>query len=216
MEKVKISVCTPSIRPKGLVSVQQSLEAQTFDSFEWLVEIGIPGRAHDLNAAYNRMLRRAKGDLIVSLQDYTQAPPEYLSNFWEAAQNAPRTLFTAPVGKVDDLNDFVAARWDWRAYEDAKPKWDCWEIDSACAPRSMFFEVGGFDEVLDEWWSFDNVSVAKRADMLGYTFGNLFTNPIIVLDHDKKEPHPFRDRFRPLKVQMRMDSYAENPKLDYL
>src|ERR1035437_8527622 len=83
---MKISVITPSIRCEGLKIVQQSLEKQTFQDFEWLTEIGIPGRGHDLNAAYNRMLRRAKGELIVSLQDFIKAPPQYLQKFWDAYQ----------------------------------------------------------------------------------------------------------------------------------
>lgn len=212
---MRVSVITPSIRPEGLAITQKSLELQTFQDFEWLVELGIPPR-HDFNAACNRMIRRAKGELIVSLQDWIKAPPDYLQKFVDASTQSPKTLFTSPVGKVDSLAYDPPARWDWRAYEDAKPKWDCWEIDSGCAPREMFFAVGGFDEYLDQWWSFDNVSVAKRADLLGYTFGNLFNNPVLAYDHDAHSPHPFRERFRPAKVKLRMDEYEKQPRLQYL
>lgn len=211
---MRISVLTPTIRPEGLEITRRSLLVQTFRDFEWLVDINCTGE-HDLNASYNRLLRRAQGELIVSLQDWIKVTPEYLQKFWDAYQVQPNTIFTAPVGKVDDWGQ-AEARWDWRAYEDAKPKWDCWEIDSGAAPRKMFYDVGGFDEALDQWWSFDNVSVAKRAHILGWKVANVFGNPAVALDHDKREKHPFRDRFRPALVQMRMDSYEEEPVLDFL
>lgn len=217
MSEILISVLTPTIRPEGLAIVKNGLEAQTFphDAFEWIVEVGLPSQGHHLNRDYNRMLRRAQGELIVSLQDYIAAPALYLDNFWDAYQRFPKTMFTAPVGKVDNWEQ-KEARWDWRAYEDAKPKWDCWEIDSGAAPMQMFKDVGGFDEALDQWWSFDNVSVAMRAELLGWRVKNIHDNPSLALDHDKKEKHPFRDRFRPALVQMRMDSYKENPILEFL
>lgn len=215
---IKISVLTPTIRPDGLKIVKEGLESQTFpnDSFEWLVEIGLPSQGHHLNRDYNRMLRRAQGELIVSLQDWIRITPQYLQRFWDAYQSHPnRTMFTAPVGKVDEWEQ-KEARWDWRAYADAQPIWDCWEIDSGAAPRAMFYEVGGFDEALDQWWSFDNVSVAKRASILGWSVLNVIGNPAVALDHDKREKHPFRDRFRPSLVKMRVDSYDERPSLDFL
>jgi hypothetical protein len=73
---MKISVLTPSIRPQGLAITQQCLTEQTFTDFEWLTEIGLPNRGHDLNSAYNRMLKRANGELVVSLQDYIKVRPE--------------------------------------------------------------------------------------------------------------------------------------------
>lgn len=211
----KISVLTPTIRPAGLEITRAGLIKQYFRDFEWLVDINCSGE-HDLNAAYNRMLRRATGELIVSLQDWITVSPDYLQRFWDAYQAHPKTMFTAPVGKVDDLVTHTNARWDWRAYEDAKPQWDCWEIDSGAAPLKMFYEVGGFDEYLDQWWSFDNVSVAKRASIFGWGVMNVFNNPSLALDHDKREAHPFRDRFRPALVKMRMESYETSPKLSFL
>ena len=71
---MKISVLTPSIRPDGLEVLQKSLERQTFQNFEWLVEIGMPKRGCDLSASLNRMLRRAEGEIIVMVQDYIKIP----------------------------------------------------------------------------------------------------------------------------------------------
>lgn len=212
---MKISVLTPTIRPEGLEITQACLGQQTFDDFEWLVEIGIPPK-HDLNAAYNRMLKRAQGELIVSLQDYIKVTPDYLEKFWRAHEENPRTFFTAPVGKVDNLEFKPPARWDWRAYQDAKPDWRCWEIDSGCAPKSALFEIGGFDEELDKHWSCDNVNVACRADIAGYEFANLFDNPGIAYDHDAFIEHPFRKRYNQSFNTKRMAMFRGGMKIDYL
>ena len=210
---MKISVITPSIRPRGLEVNRFSLMEQTFKDFEWLVDINWTGE-HDLNASYNRLLRRSTGELIVSMQDYLKVRPDYLQRFWDAYQKQSDTFFTAPVGKVKDMNYNLPAQWDWRAYNDDKfvdmmpCNWDCWEIDSGAAPRDALFKIGGFDEALDQWWSFDNVSVGKRAEMAGYKFNNLFSNPALAFDHDAAMQHPFRDRQRPKLIEMRIDSYT--------
>lgn len=218
---MKISVLTPSIRPKGLEITQQSLKEQTFDSFEWLIEINYSG-THDLNASYNRMLKRAKGELIVSLQDYIKVAPSYLQKMWDAYKDNPNTFFTAPVGKVENLDFKPPAKWDWRAYTDGKnekympAQWDCWEIDSGACPKDLIFAIGGFDEELDKDWSCDNLNVGKRASLAGYKFMNIFGNPAIAYDHDAFITHPFRKNFKPIFNDMRMKEFEKGLKIDYL
>ncbi len=212
---IKISVLTPSIRPEGLKIVQECLARQTFKEFEWLTEIGIPGNGHSLNADYNRMLRRAKGELMVSYQDFLKIPDDGLERFWKAYQENPRTFYTAPMGKVDSY-DQELARWDWRNYNVFKMKSSNWEIDWGSAPISALKEIGGFDEELDKYWSCDNVNVAFRAELAGYTFDNLIDNKAIALDHDKTQEHPFRKNFKPEFNDMRMKLFAEGLKIDYL
>lgn len=212
---VKISVITPSIRPGGLIVNQKSLQEQTFQDFEWLVEIGIPP-AHDLNAAFNRMLRRAQGELVVFYQDFIKARPDYLQKFWDAYQKDKRVFYTAPVGKVNNLDFSGDVRWDWRAYADAKCDWRTWEIDSGSAPLTALKEIGGFDETLDDYWSSDNVNVGCRAELAGYTFKNLTMNPAVAYDHDAHIEHPFRDRFNPDFNTQRMSAFREGLKINYL
>lgn len=198
---MRISVLTPSIRPEGLAITRQCLMEQTFQDFEWLVEIGV-GR-HDLNAAYNRMLRRAKGELVVSLQDYIKVMPTYLERAWSAYQEYPNAFLTFPVGKVDSLEEPKDPRWDWRAYRmndtdlvrECRP--DCWEIDSGAAPLAALKAIGGFDEALDGHWSCDNVNVGCRAELAGYEFKCVFDNPALAFDHDAHQEHPFRKDFDP-------------------
>lgn len=214
---MKISIITPSIRPKGLEITQKFLSEQTFTDFEWLVELSIPERGHDLNAAYNRAIKRAKGELIVSLQDWIKVTPMYLEKFWNAYKEYPKTFFTAPVGKTNDPEYKENARWDWRAYSDARPLWNCWEIDSGACPKDALYEVGGFDEELDGKWSADNVSVAWRAYLKGYKFMNLFNNPSIAFDHDAFTEHPFRKDFDPSLNNQRMREVEMGElNIDYL
>lgn len=216
---VKISVITVSIRPKGLEITQKSLLEQNFpfDEFEWLQEISIPPKCnYDINKAYNRALRRAKGELIVSLQDYIKVTPDYLEKFWKAYQENPKTFFTAPVGKVKNEDYSGSPIWDWRAYAKTEPNWKCWEIDSGSAPLVALKEIGGFDETLDGGWSCDNLNVMYRAYLAGYKVMNVWDNPGVAYDHDAFIPNPFRDRFNPKYNNMRMDQFTAGLKIDYL
>lgn len=218
---IKISVITPTIRCEGLDIIQKCLAQQTFKDFEWLVEIGLK-QEHDLNKAFNKMLRRAKGELVVFLEDYTSVPPDYLEKWWNAYQQYPDTFFTAPLGKVDNLDYAPPANWDWRAWKH-KPEdgeflpcdWNCWEIDNGACPLKAIKEIGGFDEELDRYWSCDNVNVGCRAQLAGYKFMNYFGNPAIAYDHDAFIKHPFREKFNPTFNNERMNQFRQGLKLHF-
>lgn len=219
---MKISVITPSIRPAGLEITKQCLKDQTFSDFEWLVEIGV-GREHDLNKAFNNMLRRSSSELVVILQDFIKVPPDYLEKWWKAYQENPDTFFTAPVGKVDNLDYAGEIRWDWRAWKQSEKqgdyseaRWDCWEIDSGAAPLAALKLIGGFDEELDKYWSCDNVNVGCRAELAGYKFVNVFTNPAVAFDHDAHIKHPFREKFHPTFNNERMNEFRRGLKINYV
>lgn len=205
---MRISVCTPTIRPKGLSVLQKCLKEQTFTDFEWLVEVGL-GK-HDLNTAYNRMISRARGDIFVSIQDYTKVPKDFLERILEAYKDD--TFFTIPVGKTID---WVDIEWDWRKHR-TECSWNEWEIDAGFCPIEALWKIGGFDEELDKKWSFDNVSVGCRASQFGYKFEVFHGTESLAYDHDKKILHPFRKDFDPDFVKERIESYQFEPKLGYL
>lgn len=217
---MKISVVTPTIRPLGLEIMKQCLEEQTEQDFEWLVEVGL--NRHDLNAAFNRMIKRAKGELIIFYEDFTKIRPDGLERFWKAYQDNPGTLFTAPLGKVDcDWDE--KPRWDWRAMKQDESqtdytncRWQTCEFDWGACPKKILFEIGGFDEELDKYWSCDNVNVGCRANLAGYKFKCVFTNPALALDHDKFIKHPFRENFKPAFNSERMTLFESGFKIDYL
>lgn len=169
---------------------------------------------HDLNQAFNKMLKRAKGELIVFYEDFTKIPEDGLQKFWDAYQENKDTCFTAPVGKVDSFAD-ESPKWDWRNYTD-ECDWPRCELDWGAIPKRILLEIGGFDERLDQWWSFDNVSVGKRASILGYKFKNLIDNKATVIDHDKIIPHPFRDKYCPQEVNQLLAEYEKCPRLNFV
>lgn len=190
----KISVLTPTIRPESLGITRDTLANQTFQDFEWLVEVGFPDRGFTLPSDLNKMLKRANGELIVFLQDYIRIEPDALEKMWQKYQENPKALITAPVGKVKDWDE--KPRYDWRAhvYFDEKLSFNKWEIDWGAAPRKAFFEVGGFDEAFNEGWSWENVEIAARLQQLGYTVHCDPDNKTTALDHDTFMEHPFRNK----------------------
>lgn len=218
----KITVVTPTIRTDGLKIVRESLLKQTFKDFEWLVDINVTGE-HDLNASFNKMIKQSKGELIVFCEDYNKLPPDALQKWWDAYQKHPDTLFTAPLGKVDNLMFNPPAKWDWRAWskdekiEDFMPSnWNTCELDWGAIPKKILLDIGGFEEKLDQWWSCDNLAIGKLAYLKGYKFMNYFGNPALVYDHDAFMIHPFRSKYNVEEVNKILDSYAPETTLPYL
>ena len=196
--------------------VMESLERQTNQEFEWLVEMGMPWRGHDLSASMNRMLRRAQGDIIVIHQDYITAPDNALEKILENHRLSPMTLFTYPVSKYIQLGDDL--KHDWR--QDAigfRPYYQ-WETDYASAPRKMFFDVGGYDEDFDKGWSWENVNIGHRAEKAGYVVRCDSTLKTTAWDHDAAMAHPFRGKNenQELSKSKAMMIEAGEWKLNYL
>jgi len=206
---VRISVITPTMRDGGLELCAQGLKAQTFKDFEWIIvsemaplhrQFGFDAiildaprkkRFSNLNASLNEGLKRAKGELIVMLQDFIKPNPDGLQKFWDFYQDNQMSLITGPVGKTTDFRDTT---WEWRASGELRrlDSYAEWEADWAAAPRDMFLELGGYDELYDNGWSWDNVNLAFRASRLGYDFWNDPTNKALAYDHDAKMEHPYR------------------------
>lgn len=211
-----ISVITPSIRSKGVKVVEESLKEQTFRDFEWVLELSEPKDKCDLCQKLNRALKRSKGKWIVMWQDYIKAPPDGLAKFLEVADE--KKFISGAMGVTLDWKDI---KWDWRVHRERMselPYYE-WEADWAIAPRTAFYELGGYDEEYDEYWSMENVNLAFRAQKLGYKFFVLPDNKAIQFAHDKKEKHPFRHKWNPKFHQYkirRIDMGTLPIKLKYL
>jgi hypothetical protein len=179
----KVSVITPSIRPEYLHITQECLENQTNQDFEWLVEIGLRNRGFTLPTDWNKLIRRAQGDIIFIIQDCISFPTDAVEQI--AKLDYDHKAYTFPVSK-----DSV---WDWRKSEPRKLTGNEWEIDMGAAPRSLFYDVGGFDETFCEGWSWENVEIGWRAVAAGYSFYSSHATEGIGIDHDALRPHPFRE-----------------------
>jgi hypothetical protein len=204
----KISVLSASIRPEGLEVTRQSLLAQTFRDFEWIVDINWTGEP-DLNTSYNRMLRRANGDLMVSLQDHISIAPDALQRAWDYYVAHPDRFVTFPVSQGE------ADKWDWRgALPEHQAREMDWECDFGMAPMKALKEIGGFDEHLDSLtWGYDNVNVGVRACMAGYTIWSYPEIRAIGAPHERKT---FRDKQRAIWHNMRLEEIRSGLKLPKL
>lgn len=197
---MKVSVITPTIRPEGLKILQKCLSQQTLKDFEWLVEVGFPEKS-DLNAALNRMVRRAKGELLVFYQDHITIPNDGLAKFYNAWKFKD-AFYTAPVN------------YDWR--QDAEPEnerpFTDWEIDWGACGRQALIDIGGFDETLDRYWGFDNVNAGLRAEMKGYKIFCI-RNPATAEKHPEA---PMKKNRNPEYHNQRLDQIRRGEKIDFL
>lgn len=148
-----------------------------------------------LNHAENEAIKKSSGELIVFLQDYIHIEPDALEKYWYLYTSSPKSMITGvghqygKPGKEDVVNPQGLVTVFKEPFEGI-PEVVVWEdprINSSapslvkcppqyiefnfCAiPRKLLYEIGGCDESLDYvGHAWDNVSVAKRAELLGYT-----------------------------------------------
>lgn len=186
-----ISVLTPTIRKEGLDIVKKALDRQTFEDFEWLV--GSPfnpisgskwvkddfsGGFWTLNRIYNKLIKEAKGELIVSWQDFTFADADALEKFYFHFKNEPKTLITGVGNKYDKVYpELGTLLWkDPRETDKNGTFYPCYPQDiewnfSSCSKQALI-DIGGFDEELDFiGFGLDAYQVNQRLwDLGGYDF----------------------------------------------
>lgn len=191
MVGTKITVVTPSVRKENLDVIEKCLCRQTFREFEWLVgspeDWGYgkfvqdpPKRAGDyysLNASWNAMFKKARGELIVSIQDGIWFDPQMLENFWNHYQANPK----ACVGAIGHQYDQVVngkpenlmwrdprARTDQGTFHEITPTDLEWCV---CAfPKQAIFDIGGIDEEYDKYAAISEKDANFRMSKLGYKF----------------------------------------------
>jgi len=236
---MKISVLTPSNRGTDALNVvARALMRQTFTDFEWL--IGSPEKEKDilvefnhvsdprklpgdywvLNKLYNRMLKRATGELIVSIQDNTSFAPDALEKFWFHYKENPKSIVSGVGNKF--LNDnFATQTWqDPRERIDMGSFYECNFADiegNFCSvPKKAIEEVGGFDEHLDKWGGMDWFSVLARISLKGnYRFFLDQTNKSRSVEHGRYDQWEERNAIHG-PYQERAEEYIKDPVLKYL
>ena len=191
---MRISVITPTIRPQYLDITKKCLEEQTFSDFEWIIEPGLTRWGYTLPKDWNKAIAKAKGEIVVMLQDCIKVEPDFLEKIDELHRGSPNSLFTYPVGKVNNFEETPS--WDWRNFfERREIDPNHWEIDLASAPLEVFYEVGGFDEEFCKGWSWENCEIAYRINALKkYKFECVPEIKGIAIDHDAVEIDSFRGK----------------------
>lgn len=234
-----ISILTPTIRKEGLDIVRTALKRQTYKDWEWL--IGSPfnpelkeakwvrddfkGLQWTLNRCYNKLLKEMQGELIVSWQDYTFADPDALEKFVYHYENEPLALVSGVGNKYTtvypELGETI-----WRdprittkygTYYECYPR--DWEANFASAPKQAFYDIGGYDEFMDNYFSMDNVSVVERIDALNkYKFKLDQTIHSYSLGHGRPkgwdENHAMHGAYETRKKELK--DKGEWPRLEYL
>jgi len=254
----KISVLTPTFRLDGLKTVSDSLRLQTFphQEVEWIIcspehpetHYGVdkiqpyiwlkdslkeekPYLFGVLNHIYNQMIRKAQGELIVSIQDWIWFPRDTLELFWQhhlAFKAKGEKAYLAGIGdqygevdkygrpQVVECRDPRRDYWSGNFYECPH---DCIEANFCYYPKQLFYDIGGWDERLDELGiGMDNVSVSQRAEDAGW---HSYLDKSIecrafnhVHDPRLSEHHNMNGNYQRRMVELKMNS--NYPKLDYL
>ncbi len=237
MDKPDISIVTITNRPGGADITWSSLRRQTYEKFEWIYcdtlyerrkvalseytkndirvvhckQSGKDDKARTwLAHAENQGVRRARGELIVFLQDYIHIEPDSLEKFWLQYKNNPK-CFVSGVGNqygkpgVEDVVNKEGMITIFKEPFEKKPEGEVWhdpriregmnfypcmpqdwEVNYAMCPTRMMYDVGGFDEELDNFgFAWDNVSVAYRAFSLGYEPYIDQSNQSYTIHHEK-------------------------------
>jgi hypothetical protein len=230
----KISVITPTIREAGLDVVNIALKRQTFKDFEWLIgssfkpqygtwiEDDFTGGVWTLNRIYNKLIKAASGDIIVSIQDFTFFNPDTLKRFYYHLNANP----AAVISGIGDKYQTVYPLPQNKLWSDPRRTGDtslrrCFfnEIEgNFCSlSKKTLEEIGGFDESLDfmgygmDWYGvLDRLNIAdnnqffidESIESYSLTHGR-------VKDwEDKNLIHGLYDKVKP--------TYLENPKLKFI
>ena len=183
---MKISIITPTIRERGLELVYKALKYQIFKDWEWL--IGSPfdpkikeakwvkddfkGGFWTLNRIYNRLIKEAKGELLVSWQDYTWAKPDALQKFWFHYQNNKKAVVSGVGNKYSDESWTNMVWKDPRQREDFgsfyETTFDNCEGNFCAVPKEAVLAVGCFIPEFDfAGFGMDWYSVFERLDEVG-------------------------------------------------
>lgn len=181
---MKVSVLTVTKRVGWEKIAIDSLKAQTYRGFDWVIVfeeepdfgvmsgvniLPIPAppklRLSNLNASLNEGLRYClDSDYVIFYQDFIELPPDCFEKLLELSDD--KTFVTTCTPNYDGSDD---GRYTGKDSPRAcRP--EEWEANVSIAPMKLIKELGGFDIDYDNGWSWDNVNVAQRAAMLGAKF----------------------------------------------
>jgi len=208
---MKVTIVTPTIRKEGLAIVRQAISKQEFRDFEWLIgspfdpEIEEATWVKDdftegfwtLNRIYNKLFRRAQGELIVSWQDWIWTKPDGLGKFWRNYETTDKKAIITGVGdQYERLNKWgkpeVKVWSDPRKTTKNGTFYECYPNDAEwnwCAiPLKAIQEAGGMDEKLDSLgYGGDQLQICQRMDELGWRFFLDQTNESFTLRHGRDD-----------------------------
>ena len=203
-----VSVITPTVREDGLDIVHKSLDKQTYKNWEWLigsnfnpkikeaiwVEDNFEGGYWTLNRIYNRLFKLAKGQIIISWQDWIHTPPDGIQKFVDALEETGDVVVSG-VGdqylKVGEWGKPEISIWsDPRKNTKYGSFYECYWNDAEwnwCAfPKKLIDKVGGMDEKLDFiGYGGDQFQVCERWEDMGVKFYLDQSNESFTVRHER-------------------------------
>lgn len=171
------TVLTVSKRTGWERGAVESIKRQIIQPKEWIVVTEelvnveatvliapVSSNPSNLNASLNYGLAQVTTDYVIFYQDFIDLPEDCFEKLLELA--TPNTFVTTCTPNYDGSNDTR-----YLGVDQPRPcRPEEWETNVAIAPMQMLRDIGGFNEILDKGWSWDNVNVAQRAAMLGAQF----------------------------------------------
>lgn len=212
---MRISVITPSVRPEFLSILAQCLRRQSVDcewligSPEPLhgeIDNALGGRTYTLikepekrsgdyyglNKCWNELFRHATGDLIVNIVDGLWFDPTLLERLWNHYIQNPKACVTCVGDQFDTIENNKPEHMVWR---DPRRRTDFgsfyevphteMELCIASFPRQAVVDVGGVDEVYDQFAALSEKEMMARIYKAGYTLWIDQTIEYRAIKHDR-------------------------------
>ena len=130
----------------------------------------------NLNKAYNDCLDRAKGELLVFLQDFIWIPDDGLQRFWDDYQKYPNAFITGVGHKaqngLEGISEIDHRMIDGGGLRLCDHFQTPWELNWSCAPRAL---MPRFNEKMDMFYGGENLYISHAAVLKGAQ---------IAIDHD--------------------------------
>jgi hypothetical protein len=229
-----ITVITPTIRPLGLTIVDRGLQRSTISCDEWLIgssfepSVGkwvkddFEGGYWTLNRTLNKLVKESKGDLIVSIQDFTYFYPAALEKFKFYYDQNPKRI----VSGIGDKYEQVVPTREKKVWADPRRSTgqgfrECpfylIEGNFCAIPKEAIYSVGGFDESLDfKGFGLDFYGLLDRLDIKGeYSFHIDDSNESFSEVHGRVDNWD-KDNITSGMYMEIHQKYLENPVLKYL
>lgn len=207
---MKVSILTPTVRNEGLDILNRAISNQLFTDYEWLVgssdkpqyekatwvKDDFTGGFWTLNRIYNRLFSQAKGDIIVTWQDWIWANPNAIGQFVDAVEATSGGIVSGVGDQYERTNKWgrpeVKIWSDPRKTDQHGSFYECYpndvEWNFAAFPKEAIFKVGGMDEELDFLgFGGDQLQVGERWDAMGYHSFLDQTNESFTIRHDRSK-----------------------------
>jgi hypothetical protein len=236
-----ISIITPSTRNDMLPIVEKCLKRQDFTDFEWIVVSPVkittvlptlllqdPPRAlgdfWSLCRGWNLAYSKAKGELIVNIQDGIHFPPDILSKFWFHYKNKPRILVSAIGHQYDSIDERgVPSNKVWHdprsktgiSFEEVPPSE--MEMVMCSIPRQALIECGGIDEEYDTCNGAQEKEMCWRLNKMNWDFYIDHTIEYKAIKHPRLTENwddVYKNKTTPLFTRHMMELSAGTRKLN--